>query len=142
MKPTFVSFHWCSHYVPSPLAAISSCIFLLLSKLQEACNTNSILLKEASCTEYNFTGIEVEAQRMLTDFELLFAQYCCCLLLTSGKEGILFPLCTSHIIGERCRSRVSSGEHQHHWHTSMFKISHIHKIYNGIWVRGIYGLNG
>ena len=36
------------------------------------------------------------------------------------------------------------GEHQHHWHINVHyvKISHIFKMYNGIWGSDIYGLNG
>ena len=35
------------------------------------------------------------------------------------------------------------GEHQHRWHIDVHyvKISHIHKMYNGIREWGIYGLN-
>ena len=55
-------------------AAISGCIFLLLSK-QEACNT---------------IGIEVEAQRMLTVFELLLQQSVAVIFLQIKGKGCFF----------------------------------------------------
>ena len=65
-----------------------------------------------SCTKrvvaLNTYSIEIEAQRMLTDFELILQQslsVAVYFLQASGKKEVLLPLCTSYIFGEKlCNS--------------------------------------
>ena len=65
-----------------------------MGSIPPAYNTSFILLKEAGQN----IGLEVEHQRVLTDFELpLYTAVSCCLLSTGRKERVPLPLSSGYL---------------------------------------------